>query len=97
MYLYIPLAWPNRDKIVRQLKDRLPKGFTDCYSPGNPAEETPVWRFLRLDSFTGEQGEQGFDANRLVREVAESFAELITVRPIIDSFIPPKKTRPAVR
>jgi hypothetical protein len=94
VYLYIPMAWPNRDKIVRQLKDRLPKGFTDCYSPGNPAEETPIWRYLRLDSFTGEQG---FDANRLVREVAESFAELTAVRPIIDSFIPPKKTRPAVR
>jgi len=94
VYLCIPMAWPNRDKMVQQLKDRLPKGFTDRYSPGDPDEGTPIWRYLRLDSFVSAQG---FDADRLVREVAESFAELMAVRPIIDSFIPPKKTRPPVR
>lgn len=68
------MVWPNRVNLVRRLKGALPNNdFTDRYLPGDPDKRYAIWRYLRLEEF----GKDGFNVDRLIEKIAESFRNLL--------------------
>lgn len=94
VYAHISVNWPNRDNLILRLKDSMPKGFTDFYPPGDPDKSTPIWRYLPLGDFVGEQG---FNADSLIWEIVGSFQALMSLCPVIDQFTQGKRRTAAAK
>ncbi len=94
VYIQIPLRWPNREKLILALKHSMPNGFTDSYPPGDVDEETPIWRYLRLEDYA--EG-RSFNVDDLIRQIAKSFQGLMSLCPIIDKFAPGKRSTAATK
>ncbi len=84
VYVRLPESWSAYPEITRTIKRRKPDGFTDEYPPGDPEPTVPIWRYLRLDGFTGESG---FDTEAFVTAVAKGFADLLPLQMVIDQTI----------
>jgi hypothetical protein len=96
VFLRVPPAdaFPARDAVLNRVRPELiAKGFEE-YSPDqNPY--WPMWKYLPLDSF---QSPSGWDADRFVAGVVETFRLLLPCAAAIDQVLrslPARPTPPA--
>lgn len=80
--IYVPTNWAQSKIFKEQLRQKLPKSFTDDWKGAQA--QYPAWTHIELGDYGNEDA---FDLNGLIHTIEQRAKQLVDLRPIIDSLI----------